>query len=169
MKINVFTMMIVINLVAALSVILSIVLLFFPFGRNLPGSGENASAITSSIAIIVATLGLVIATYMQSAEYRRESEVVDGIQGLRLLLELMIAEISVIEYHKVKKDERPRRAFELEQESLLKTLQGSAGRFLFLLRRRPQSKRNRTASTGEMETASHSYCNDPFICGYYKM
>lgn len=115
---------------SALAVALGLALLFLPIGRSLLGDGQNSAAITTAIALIVGTIGLVLATYMQSAEYKRETELVDDIQSIRIILEIMIARTvalsasapapgSVYDY-------------QLEKEALFKALTGPAGRLLVI-------------------------------------
>lgn len=120
-------------LLAVLSFLAGIAVLVFEFGANLPGSGDNSAAITSSFALIVATVGLVLALHMQSAEYRRETEVVDGLQEIRLLLELVIARAAVAQAGRgVGRNSGMSNSsvFQRDKELLLEAMVGPAGRFL---------------------------------------
>lgn len=120
-------------LLAVLSFLAGIAVLVFEFGAKLPGSGDNSAAITSSFALIVATVGLVLALHMQSAEYRRETEVVDGLQEIRLLLELVIARAAVAQAGRGavrNSGTSTSSVFQRDKELLLEAMVGPAGRFL---------------------------------------
>jgi hypothetical protein len=113
---------------AFFAVAISLFVLFHPSGGTLLGDGDNASAISSALALIVATIGLVLAIYMQSAEYRRATEVVDSIQSLRMILSLMIAKIALIQA----KGDAGKTIVDIknEKEQLLLAVCSNAGSFL---------------------------------------
>lgn len=127
---------------AALSLLCGLAILFSPYGNRLPGSGDNSAAITSAFALIVATLGLVLALYMQSAEYRRETEVVDGVQEIRLLLEVLIAQIAIAF---AVQENLGSHSFEKQKELLLDATIRPAGRFLAYM----SSTRSKETPEGE--------------------
>lgn len=112
------------------AMLIGVAILFFPFGKNLMGDGSNSSAITTAIALIVGTIGLVLATYMQSAEYQRETELVDDIQSIRIILEIMISRTAALS---VSQPASPAAFdYQLEKEALFKALTGPAGRLLVI-------------------------------------
>ncbi len=128
-RLSFLTMLVLILALTAVAV--SFILLFFPVGNLVTGSAENSSAVSASLALIIATIGLVIALYMQSAEYRRETEIVDGLQEARILLELMVSRVAVAQGGG---HENKNLRFENEKQQLIETLKGSAGRFLNYIR-----------------------------------
>jgi hypothetical protein len=115
--------------ISGAALLLALLLLFHPLGKDLAGDGDASAAITSALGLIVATAGLVLALYMQSAEYRREAEVVDGLQRLRAILELMLARCVAT----LGTEDRSGGVFQKERELLLEALSGPAGRFLTYL------------------------------------
>jgi hypothetical protein len=128
-RLNFLTLLVLILALTAVAV--SFALLFLPVGNLVTGSAENSNAVSASLALIIATIGFVIALYMQSAEYRRETEIVDGLQEARILLELMVSRASVAQTGGRKNlDLR----FENEKQQLIETLKGPAGRFLNYIR-----------------------------------
>lgn len=128
-RINFLT--IVVLLFAITAVAASFVLLFTPTGNGLAGSAENSSAISASLALIIATIGLVIALWMQTAEYRRETEIVDGLQEARALLDIMIARMGVAQGTG---QSDANLSFATEKEHLILILKGPAGRLLNYIR-----------------------------------
>ena len=128
MKLKVGALSIAVIGLACLALMTSLFMLFHPIGSNVPGDGGNASALTSALALIVATIGLVLALYMQSAEYRRESEVVDGLQELRMTLSFMLARVGLLRSQG--RGATNPKSLQHEKEKLLESLQGPAGRFL---------------------------------------
>jgi hypothetical protein len=120
-------------LAAALSVVLGIALLIWPSAALFGGDSERSAAVTSALALIVATLGLVLALHMQSAEYRRETDLVDGLQELRVLLEIMTARCALDRMHGPGADDpdvRSYAGFLEEKQLLLELLHQMPGRFL---------------------------------------
>ncbi|MFN7054088.1 hypothetical protein [Hyphomonas sp.] len=107
-----------------------LVLLLTPLGANLPGDGQNSSALTASVALIVVVVGLILTVYMQSAEYRRQAEIIDGLQEIRIILTIMAARVSLARTggdadHSISAEERA---------VLLNAVKGPAGRFLNYMR-----------------------------------
>jgi len=128
-RLNFLTLLVLILALTAVAV--SFALLFLPVGNLVTGSAENSNAVSASLALIIATIGFVIALYMQSAEYRRETEIVDGLQEARILLELMVSRASVAQTGGRK---NLNLRFENEKQQLIETLKGPAGRFLNYIR-----------------------------------
>ncbi|NOX82092.1 MAG: hypothetical protein GXP06_03705 [Alphaproteobacteria bacterium] len=128
-RLNFLTLLVLILALTAVAV--SFALLFLPIGNLVTGSAENSNAVSASLALIIATIGFVIALYMQSAEYRRETEIVDGLQEARILLELMVSRASVAQTGGRK---NLNLRFENEKQQLIETLKGPAGRFLNYIR-----------------------------------
>ena len=112
------SMLLIISIIAF---IYGIFILYIP-QSNSPWKGNPniSSAITASFAILLAVAGLVSALYMQSARYRRETEIVDGLQSLRLILRIML----------VRADRNESIEFDEEKKILLHTLQGPTGVFI---------------------------------------
>ncbi len=107
-----------------------LLLLLTPLGANLPGDGQNSSALTAAIALIVVVVGLILTVYMQSAEYRRQAEIVDGLQEIRVILTIMAARVSLARTGAA----GDRRISAEERAVLLNAVKGPAGRFLNFMR-----------------------------------
>ncbi len=159
-RLNFLTLLVLILALTAVAV--SFALLFLPVGNLVTGNAENSNAVSASLALIIATIGFVIALYMQSAEYRRETEIVDGLQEARILLELMVSRASVAQAGGRK---NLNLRFENEKQQLIETLKGSAGRFLNYIRitkdvaasekKLPESWRLLYVHTGNILNAEH--------------
>lgn len=120
----------VIVVFSAVTVCGGLILLLTPLGADLPGDGQNSSALTAAIALIVIVIGLILTVYMQSAEYRRQAEIVDGLQEIRIILTIMAARVSLTRVG----SEGDVRISAEERELMLTAIKGPAGRFLNYLR-----------------------------------
>ena len=141
-RVSLLTLAIVVG--SVLTVLLGLFVLIDPVGNQFAGDGQNSNALTAAIALIIVTLGLVLSVYMQSAEYRRESEIVDGIQEIRIVLTLLASRFSL---QRVGNSVGTTISSE-EREVLIGAITGPAGRFLNYLR----GVKDREASKADVPT-----------------
>ena len=134
----------VVFFLAVATLLISTFILLSPIGAKLPGDGTNSAAISSSIAVIIATIGLVLALYMQSAEYRRKSEIVDGIQEIRMVLNVLAARYTVGIHNGAS-----RMDYDEERQRLLSAFEGPAGRFLEYVRAVKDNNAKNSGQDGE--------------------
>lgn len=141
-RVSLLTLAIVVG--SVLTVLLGLFVLIDPVGNQFAGDGQNSNALTAAIALIIVTLGLVLSVYMQSAEYRRESEIVDGIQEIRIVLTLLASRFSL---QRVGNSMGTTISSE-EREVLISAITGPAGRFLNYLRgvRDREATKNNTST-----------------------
>lgn len=119
-------------MLSAATLIVAVVSMTFPLGNIFGGDASISAALTTAMALVVASLGVVLAVYMQSAEYRRRTEIVGGIQNLKIILGLMLGRWGTMAGRQ--KLDQSNLKFDVEKAKFLEILIGPTGSFLNLYR-----------------------------------